>query len=145
MSRGTQAGLGCGPWGGCQKVIAQGDGRETLRSDWWKPLSDQRLLFWQEIFHILCAPLLKVDHTQLLTRLFLAVGVHDAVKRSDDVIDFRGVFLSSWVPSRFLLGGCLLGLAEDLVEHAKSPFLLLGSSVLGRNGCSLFCSKGWRM
>lgn len=143
MSTRAQAGMGNSPMGGCQEVIAQGDGWETLRSDWWKPLICQRLLFWQEVFWILWGPLFKVDHSHLITRLFLAVGIHSAVKGSDDVINFRAVPPAMCIPAVMLLIGPLFFFpvfAEDLIECAETPLLLWGSTVLGRKGLRRLCS-----
>lgn len=74
----------------------------------------------------------------------MAVGIHDAVKGGDDVIDFRGVLLLRSGPALVLLMGFLLFFlvfAEDLVERAESSFLLLGLTVLGRKRPSRLCSR----
>ena len=147
MSTRAQASMGSGPLGGCQEVMAQGDGWEALCSDWWKPFTGQRLLFWQVIFWVFWGPLLKVNHSHLLIRLLLAVGIHVAVKGGDDVIDFRGVLSPVPVPAGVLLIGPLLFLsvlAEDLIEHAESSLLLLGPTVLGRKGSRRLCSIGYK-
>lgn len=144
VSTRAQASTRSRPMGGRQEVIGQGDGWETMRSDWWKPLMGQRLLFWQERFWMLWGLLFKVNHSHLITRLVLAVGIHDAVKGGDDVIDFRGMLPTVCISSVRLRTGPLLFFsvfAEDLIEHAETS-LLLGSTVLGRKGSSRLCSMG---
>jgi hypothetical protein len=73
----------------------------------------------------------------------LAVGIKDAVKGGDDVINFRGVLPPVLVFAVILQVGLLfifLVFTEDLVEHAKPSFLLWGSTVLGGKGSSRLCS-----